>query len=296
MHQLFTLDILRWIDDNIGQNIGVSDIVKRSGYSNAQLHRIFKSQVGCSINEYVMNKRMQKCAYALKYTNISIKALSERYHYANPQAFSRYFRSFYGVTPVDYRQNADLEFQQLFSWKHKNALELSDCQVDFIHLDDHKFIGLSGNYSFPYEQAGHSHIPHRAALENEFQIETQRPAPQLVTLCKPVKKNSSMINFEYHIGYPNDFAPIPASFSPLPSVSGDYLKFHFHTNVLHPFEMSSIAYWGFISINNIKRRDGYDIEYYNFGSTPLDIPYEFTLYIPVIFDTELIDLLLKLRS
>lgn len=296
MHQSFMLTILRWIDDNLDQDISVGDIVARSGYSNAQLHRIFKEQLGCSIGEYMAKKRMYKCAIALKYTNASIKQLSERYHYANPQAFSRYFKSLFCMSPSDYRQNTGMEFRDLFSWKHPHELIASGCQIDYIHLDMLELHGVSDSYFYPPEQAGQSHAPHRAALEHTFQLQVPRPVPEIYTLCKPVSKDSERVNFEYHVGLPTSMIPSGSLLSPLPSVNGDYLKFLFKPSTLLPFEMSSIVYWGFFSTNNIKRRDGYDIESFKFPSLSSGNNYEYSIYIPVVFDDKLIKLLLQLRS
>lgn len=295
MHTSFILDILIWIDQNLRRDIVVSDIVERSGYSNSQLHRIFKSKVGCSINEYIISKRLHKCAYALKYTKISLKELSRQYHYSNPQSFTRFFSSFFGMTPIDYRLHANLTFKQLYTWKHRKELETAGCRIEFIYLESLILKGVSGDYPFPPELASESHSLHRGPLENEFQELTKRPVDKVFTLCKPTNKSSTVVCFEYHVGVLADSNHADVGLRPLPAVRGDYLKFTFANDRLKPFEMCSIAYWSFISAFNIVRRDGYDIENFDFTTVVTHSSYAYILYIPVIFDNSLIDMLLSIR-
>lgn len=296
MHTTFILDILKWIDDNLSRDISVHDIVARSGYSSAQLHRLFRTYVGCTVNEYLMGKRMHKCAYALKFTNTSVKDLAEVYHYANPQAFSRFFKSFFGMSPMEYRNNSGVDLKQLFSWKCSTESQLADCKVDFIHLDELNLMGVSGGYLFPPEEAGKPHAFYRSAIENEFQLKTQRPVSQVYALCKPLNIGTGMVNFEYHVGLPEFLSSNDFSLAPLPSVKGDYLKLSFQAGHLLPFEMSSIAYWGYISKNNIRRREGYDIEVFDYRDGLEFNTYEYAIHIPVVFNEDLIALLINIRS
>lgn len=296
MHQAFLADLLRWLENNIDYDISVHDIVQRSGYSAAQLHRIFKSNVGCSLNDYLRNKRLQRCAYALKYTTIKISELSRRYHYANQQSFTRFFKEFYGVTPMEYRRNTELEFKQLFAWKHRNEVDMAGCSVDYVSMKHCKLFGISASYELATTEIGRSHIISRSAAENEFQQRTQRPVSEIFTLCRPVRRSTPMISYDYHIGTRADLIDTVDNLIPLPELDGDYLKFNFSNNQLSPFEMGALAYWGILSPNNLKRRDGFDMEHFDFSANPDILSYVYTLYIPVIFDDNLVEMLLKLRE
>lgn len=296
MKNNFINQIIFWIDEHLDRDIGVQDIVKRSGYSNAQLHRIFKKNLGCSLNEYLINKRLYKCACALKFTSLTISELATRYHYANSQAFSRVFKNFYGVTPTEYRQDPFMAFQQIFNWRHEGELKLSGCVIEYVYLDNLALTGISGSYRLPTESVGKPHILFRAPIENQFQIATQRPVERVYTLCKPVHNDLSIVDFEFQVGMESANAPCNSQYVELAEAAGDYLKFTFPHATLRSSDYNAMAYWGCISVNRIKRRNGYDIECFDYTNYPSEYGVNYTLYIPVIFDDNLTQLLLNLRG
>jgi hypothetical protein len=92
-----------------------------------------------------------------------------------------------------------------------------------------------------------------------------------------------------------EYADIEA-FSPLPDIQGDYLKFTFAESNLREYEKNAVAYWSVISANNIKRREGYDVEQFSSVLTDEGVSYYYTLYIPVVFDDNLLNTLLRLQG
>lgn len=290
LQESFISELLRWIDDNIERDIAISQIVERSGYSSAHLHRLFKANVGCSLNEYVMRKRLYKCALVLKFTATPISELSSRYHYANTQTFSRFFKLFFGVSPAEFRQNTTLGIHQRFTWKHHKKLKISNCKIEFVHIGKLKLYGISEHYERSIENLGKPHINERSVAEIHFQHCIQRPTSELYTLCRPVRRNSQGIIFEYNIGILFNEIPLGVELTPLPFIAGDYLAFTFQATDYAPYEMASMAYWEFMSKYNIKRRDGYDIEKYDYVKSII------TIYIPVLFDDSLLDALLVLQE
>ncbi|MDK9365429.1 helix-turn-helix domain-containing protein [Lelliottia wanjuensis] len=296
MRKTFIIDLLRWIHSNLDRDISISEIVQRSGYSNAQLNRIFKSDVGCTLKEYVTNCRLQRCAIVLKFTSTPVHELASRYHYSNQQAFSRFFKSFYGVTPQEFRQSKHFDFHNLFAWKHRHEFEIAGCQVEFIHFEHLELVGTSAQYELSITGIGSPHTEARAAVEAAFQLSTQRPVDEIYTLCRPVKRGERNVCFDYHVGVEREKLTAHCDLLPLPNVTGDYLKFSFSNPSFRPYEYSAIAYWGFISTNGIKRRDGYDVEHFNFSHSNEAGGYAYTLYIPVLFDNSLIDALLLARE
>lgn len=292
----FIRQILHWVDDNLDKDITVHDIVQRSGYSPAQLNRLFKKEMGCTLNDYVLSKRMYKCALALKFSTVPISALSKQYHYANPQAFTRAFKAAFNLSPSDYRDNPNFDFEQLFAWKHQGEVALSGCRIEFEHIHKRDLYGIKGSYQLLTQDVSKNHTHGRMKVESEFQFATQRPVEKIYTLCKPLRKEASTIYIEFHIGMQDAQEHDMSRLEPLPSVAGDYLKFIFSDNTLKPFDCASIAYKGFITPNQIKRRDGYDIELFDYSSFQTKFGCTYTVYVPVIFDAKLIDALLKVRE
>ncbi|MBE4913769.1 helix-turn-helix transcriptional regulator [Enterobacter cloacae complex sp. P6RS] len=292
----FITQILRWIDANIDKDISIKDIINRSGYSSAQLYRLFTNNVGCTLSDYVHNKRMYRCASSLKFSNLPISTLSARCYYANPQAFTRAFKNFFGMSPKEYRDNAVIDFHQLFSWKHKGEMALSGCLIDYVNIGQLKLAGVEGIYQLSFDGVGEPHYAQRGVIESNFQALTQRPIDKIYTLCRPHNDNSTQLSFLYRVCIAQSDSDSPTKLHSFEPVSGDYLKFHFENTFLSPYEYNSIAYWGFISPNRIKRRNGYDIELFDYVNHSSTSGYSYTLFIPVFFDNELINALLALRG
>lgn len=71
------------------------------------LSNLFKKETGCTVMEYVTRLRMKEARELLAESPaIKIKDIAERLGYRNVQSFIRYFKIYYGVTPVEFRQNS----------------------------------------------------------------------------------------------------------------------------------------------------------------------------------------------
>lgn len=67
------------------------------------LSKFFKTKTGENFSDYVMNLRMHRAAELLKTTHCKTYEISEIVGYSNAKNFTRMFRSFFGVTPREYR-------------------------------------------------------------------------------------------------------------------------------------------------------------------------------------------------
>nr|WP_260504291.1 helix-turn-helix transcriptional regulator [Paenibacillus illinoisensis] len=67
------------------------------------LSKFFKTKTGENFSDYVMKLRMHRAAELLKTTHCKTYEISEIVGYSNAKNFTRMFRSFFGVTPREYR-------------------------------------------------------------------------------------------------------------------------------------------------------------------------------------------------
>ncbi|WP_151736883.1 response regulator transcription factor [Paenibacillus tengchongensis] len=67
------------------------------------LSKYFKAKTGENFSDYVTKLRMHRAAEMLKTTSSKTYEISEIVGYSNAKNFTRMFRSFYGVTPREYR-------------------------------------------------------------------------------------------------------------------------------------------------------------------------------------------------
>ena len=100
---------MRYIHDNYSYNITVESIAKHVGVSRSHLFKMFKLQNGISVQRYLMEYRLKMSAIMLKSPSNNISEVCYSCGFTDPNHFSRVFRSFYGMTPSQFRhihQNA----------------------------------------------------------------------------------------------------------------------------------------------------------------------------------------------
>ena len=89
--------------------IRVSDISDFVGVNRSYFSNIFKKRVGVSPQTYLLRFRMRRGSELLLSTDQSVKEIARSVGYDNALTFSSIFKSFYGVSPANYRTQKDEE-------------------------------------------------------------------------------------------------------------------------------------------------------------------------------------------
>ena len=85
------------------QNISVSEIADSIGISRAYLNHIFQQEFNVSVQNYLIDFRMNKSANLLASTTLSIKEISNQVGYNDPLVFSKAFKKKFEMSPKSYR-------------------------------------------------------------------------------------------------------------------------------------------------------------------------------------------------
>jgi len=76
-----------------------------SNYSSRQLSRIFEMVTGATLGEYLRWSRLSRAMYEIKYSDAQILDIAIKYQYESQEAFTRIFRSVFGITPGECRKS-----------------------------------------------------------------------------------------------------------------------------------------------------------------------------------------------
>lgn len=98
-----TTDIVTYLKTNLEQKILLSDIVDRFAYSPSSIKRIFKNEMGCSINDYLCDLRIEKAKELLRHQK-KMTDIAEAIGFDTVNYFSLVFKRKTGMTPSEYRQ------------------------------------------------------------------------------------------------------------------------------------------------------------------------------------------------
>lgn len=91
------------VTGELGAETSVKTIADKVYLHPVYLSKIYKSETGESLGDYIIRMRMERAVYLLKSTNKKIYEITTELGYQNPQYFSKIFRKYYGMTPNEYR-------------------------------------------------------------------------------------------------------------------------------------------------------------------------------------------------
>lgn len=91
------------IENNYDEGITLEDIANEVGFSTYYFGKIFKKTYKVSFTDYLANVRLAEAKKLLKETNLSIKDITYRTGYMDPNYFTRVFKKCEGMTPTEYR-------------------------------------------------------------------------------------------------------------------------------------------------------------------------------------------------
>lgn len=90
-----------YIDDNLQNEINVNDLAEKYFVSYFHFSRIFSAICEVGLSEYIRNRRLSVAANELLITRGNILDIALKYGYNTPEAFTKAFKRFHGVTPQE---------------------------------------------------------------------------------------------------------------------------------------------------------------------------------------------------
>ena len=103
MSDYYIKEAINYIEQNFQNNITIEDIAAVCGINRSYFGKIFRNSIGRSPQEFLMNYRMAKATELLKLTSLSIAEIGSAVGYENQLHFSRAFKTIYGVSPREWR-------------------------------------------------------------------------------------------------------------------------------------------------------------------------------------------------
>lgn len=93
-----------FINRNYAKPLSLGDVAKAADVSVSHLHMLFRTHLGESPHQYLIQKRLRIAGHALATGSQSIKAVAAEVGYPNAESFCRAFRKFFGRSASEYRQ------------------------------------------------------------------------------------------------------------------------------------------------------------------------------------------------
>ena len=97
--------VIDYINQHLGEEIDLKLLAGISHFSPYYFHRIMKAFLGEPIGTFIVRTRTEAAARLLRYSDLPIADIAYRIGYSSPSSLSKVFRQFYGVSPLEYRNN-----------------------------------------------------------------------------------------------------------------------------------------------------------------------------------------------
>ncbi len=113
---------IQFIEDNLNQKLILEEIAKYANFSNFHFHRLFSIVTKETVNGFITRKRLERAAgFLIRNNDISITEIAEMVGYSNLSSFSRGFKKFYGMSPLQFRELSPQKFSKICKTESKNG-------------------------------------------------------------------------------------------------------------------------------------------------------------------------------
>jgi len=92
-----------WIDQRLDEDIAVGDAARYCHVSESYLQKIFREVIGRAFSAYVREQRLERAAYLLRTTELSVKEIAVECGIPDQNYFARQFRRSHGTSPSAFR-------------------------------------------------------------------------------------------------------------------------------------------------------------------------------------------------
>lgn len=101
---------LNHIEDHLRKPLSLEDVSRKAGFSLWHFQRTFTALVGEPLGSYLRRRRLTVAAGELRESSRRILDIALDYQFESQEAFTRAFKSLFGVTPGGFRKNRQLEW------------------------------------------------------------------------------------------------------------------------------------------------------------------------------------------
>lgn len=96
---------IRYIGDNLTDNISILSIAKNANISKSVLYRAFRKSFNQTVGEYINTKRLEYSVSLLRQTDLSIEEISQRSGFSSSAYYSKVFKKHFGLSPLKFKKS-----------------------------------------------------------------------------------------------------------------------------------------------------------------------------------------------
>ncbi|WP_082404108.1 helix-turn-helix domain-containing protein [Lacticaseibacillus sharpeae] len=98
---------VQYIYDHMDVKVSLADVSREINVSASYLSRIFGRTVGLSVNQFILQVKVQQATHYLVDTTLPVQQIARNLGFADQYYFSRAFKKIMAVAPLQYRKHAN---------------------------------------------------------------------------------------------------------------------------------------------------------------------------------------------
>lgn len=103
--ELYLKKTIQYIERNFSRKVTINEIAAYIGLDRSYLGSIFKQLLNTSLQDFLVNFRMEKSCELMRNENLSIGDIARSVGYEDPLLFTKMFRKVKGMPPREFRKN-----------------------------------------------------------------------------------------------------------------------------------------------------------------------------------------------
>ncbi len=97
-------DVLAFVQTHLDDELTPRQLAQVACFSEHHFHRIFRAVVGESVMDHIRRLRLERAAFQLKTSRVSVASIAFDAGYGAQEAFTRIFQTYFGLSPPRFRQ------------------------------------------------------------------------------------------------------------------------------------------------------------------------------------------------
>ena len=102
--------VVQYIDKEVEVPMSVEGLSEMFDVSTSHLSRIFREHTGITLVEYINIRKVEESQYYLRFSDMKIADVSDRFNFCNQSYFTRIFKKYTGETPRRFRNDLAGEY------------------------------------------------------------------------------------------------------------------------------------------------------------------------------------------
>ncbi|MCU5279768.1 effector binding domain-containing protein [Bacillus thuringiensis] len=126
-----------YIESHINDSLSIEELADIAGFSKFHFHRIFKGIVDEPLSRYVNRLKLERATNLLTYrTDMTITHIAYHFGFTDSAVFSRTFKSHYGISPSQYRNDNSKNCKDVRRASQYNKCKKVRGNVGIVTADD----------------------------------------------------------------------------------------------------------------------------------------------------------------